>query len=121
MKFKLFTRIAAGLMFLHMAGHIMGMLTWTKVDSFAQQSAVAAMTNNHFNFLGAMHSYGDYFTGFGDGCTVYMVLVVCLLWLSAKFFQQNPSIAKTLVYSPDLALSSGQFLNGCIFSRLRQA
>jgi hypothetical protein len=115
MKFKLFTRIAAGLMFLHMAGHIMGMLTWTNVDTFAQQSAVAAMTNNHFKFMGAMRSYGDYFNGFGNACTVYMVLVVCLLWLSAKFFRQNPSIAKTLVLLTGLSLAVWAILEWVYF------
>jgi hypothetical protein len=115
MKFKMLTRIAAGLMFLHMAGHIMGMLTWKQVDTPAQQAAVTAMTDNHFQFMGALRSYGDYFTGFGNACTIYMVLVVCLLWLSGKLFLQNNAMAKTLVLLIGLSLLAWAILEWIYF------
>ena len=104
MQFKILTRLAAGLMLFHMAGHTMGMLTWKQVETPAQQSVVASMTDNQFRFMGTLHSYGEYFTGFGYACTVYMILVICLLWLSGKFDQQNPAIAKTLVLLTGLSL-----------------
>ena len=70
MKPKLFLRIAALLIFFHAAAHTLGIVTWKQAKAQQQQEVVAAMSNNLlFTFMGADHSFGDFYTGFGIACT----------------------------------------------------
>jgi hypothetical protein len=104
MKPKLLLRAAAGLMLFHAAGHTMGMLQWAKAHTPEQQTVISAMTDHKFPFMGAVHSFGDSFNGFGTAATITMLLLVWLLLLTASFSASQPQMAGKLLIPLSLSL-----------------
>src|SRR5258705_13736721 len=81
MKAKVLLRIAAGLMLLHTAGHMVGALSWKNAPNAAVKQVVDGMLSNRFDFMGRSASIGDFYTGYGYSMIGVLLLVSILLWL----------------------------------------
>ena len=97
MKAKLLLRIAAGLMLFHALGHSMGMTQWDKPTDAEHVLVINSMKDHRFPFMGAVHSYADSFSGFGYAGTIAMLLITCLLWLTASFSNAQPQISTKIL------------------------
>lgn len=88
---------AVGLVLLHTAGHVMGMLTWKKSTDSIRSNVVQSMTEHKFPFMGANRSLANSFDGFGHAATLALLFVAFILGLSALNFHQNNEILKPLL------------------------
>jgi hypothetical protein len=81
MKPKLLLRIAAILILIHCVLHTFGFTTWKQAPDSAYKSIVDGMVNHKFPFMGAIHSLGDFYDGFGYASSIALFLIAVLLWL----------------------------------------
>jgi hypothetical protein len=96
MKPKILLNIASGLIILHAIGHLFGMASWTKAETDEQIMVVHAMTDHRFPFMGAVHSFGDSFNGFGYIAEISLLLAAYLLWLTGSIALIHPRISRKL-------------------------
>ncbi len=89
MKPVVLLRIAAVLMFLHFAGHTVGMLQGPSHGA-AEIAVQAFMRGSQFDFMGSNRSYWDFFLGFGYAASLSMLLQTVLLWLLAGLARTDP-------------------------------
>jgi hypothetical protein len=82
-------RIAAVLMFIHLAGHTMGMLQGPSHGA-AESAVIDAMKSRHFDVMGSSRSYWDFFLGFGYDASLNMLMQTVLLWLLANMAKTDP-------------------------------
>ena len=80
---KLFLRIAAVLMLIHAVLHTLGHSGWKKAPDPVKHQVIAQMTGHSFHFMGVNRSMGEYFEGYGYACTLALLLIAFLLWISA--------------------------------------
>jgi hypothetical protein len=106
MKPRLLLRVAAFLILLHAVAHTIGIITWKDAKTQEQRDVVAAMSDNRFSFMGAVHSFGDYYTGFGIACSVALLLITGLLWWTSLLSIKFPAISRTLSFILFLSLLS---------------
>jgi hypothetical protein len=77
---KILLRIAAILMVVHFFGHTLGFSGWKKATDPVQQDVIKQMTGPKFPLMGAIHSMGEYYDGFGYGCSIAILLFILTLW-----------------------------------------
>ena len=106
MQTKLLTRVAAFLMVFHAFAHNIGMSQWKIAKNPEQQAVISGMTDHRFPFMGAVHSFGDSFTGFGAVATIFMLLVAFLLWHTGGFAAAQPGISKKFLFLLFLSLAA---------------
>ena len=99
MKAKLLLRIAAVIMLLHGVGHTMGVATWQNPRNMTSmgeyQQVVEKMQEVQFSFMGKDHStMADFYSGFGYGGTILLLLCAALLWVLSSW--RGKSISKLL-------------------------
>jgi len=87
-------KIAAGLMIIHVIGHSIGHSGWKKSTDTVQQEVIRQMTGPKFPFMGVTRSMGEYFDGYGYGCTIAMVAFVLVLWSISGELATSPRLAK---------------------------
>src|SRR5258708_9501409 len=104
MKPKLLLRIAAILILVHDIGHTMGFGGWKKATDPVEQQVIQQMTGHQFPFMGATHSLGDYYEGFGYGCSIALILIAVLLWLVSAELSSNTRLAKKVIITVSFAL-----------------
>jgi len=85
-------------MIFHAIAHNIGMSQWKIAKSPEQQAVISGMTDHHFPFMGAVHSFGDSFTGFGTVATIFMLLVAALLWVTGGFANAQPQISIKILF-----------------------
>ncbi len=85
-------------MIFHAIAHTMGMSQWKNAKSPEQQAVISGMTDHLFPFMGAVHSFGDSFTGFGSVATIFMLLVAALLWIIGGFAAAQPHISIKILF-----------------------
>src|ERR1700759_2676722 len=93
MRPRLLLRLAAVLMFIHAVFHLLGHLQWKTLSSPAYDPVVKQMTGQKFPFMGAVHSMGDYFDGYGYIIAIFIILTGCLLWALGDIGLQYPVVA----------------------------
>jgi hypothetical protein len=101
---KILIRIAAILMLVHLLGHTTGFSGWKKATDPAQQEVIKQMTGPRFSFMGAIHSMGDYYDGFGYGCSIGMLLFILVLWFVSGELGASPGLAKKMLLSVAVCL-----------------
>ena len=89
---KLLLRISAVLMFIHAFFHTAGHLRWKEITTPSYAEVVKQMTVPKFPFMGATHSIGDYFDGYGYLITAFIILIGCLLWALSDIATKYPPI-----------------------------
>jgi len=101
---KLLLRIAAVLIFVHATLHTIGFTTWKTAPDPVEQEVVHQMTGHQFPFMGAIHSLGDYYDGFGYASSIALLLIAVLLWMASGEVLVNNSLAKKMVLVLSYAL-----------------
>jgi hypothetical protein len=72
-------RIAAVVLVLFAAGHTFGFVSF-RPSSTEGLAVYNAMNSVHFEFNGAVRSYGEFYTGFGLMATAYLLFFAFLAW-----------------------------------------
>ncbi len=94
---RLLLRISAVLMFIHALFHVLGHLKWKTLSSPSYDVVVKHMTERKFPFMGAEHSMGDYFDGYGYIIAIFIVLTGCLLWALSDISMKYPLVGLQLL------------------------
>src|ERR1700722_20188533 len=97
MKPKLLLRIAAILMLLHNVGHTMGFSGGKQSPDPVKQEVIKQMTGHSFPFMGAVHSLGDYYEGFGYAATLALLLIAAILWVVSGYTEQTEPLVKRIL------------------------
>jgi hypothetical protein len=90
---KLLLRIAAVLMLLHAIGHTIGFSQWKHDPIPEKQKIIDQMIGQKFPFMGANRSIADFHDGFGYTTTMFLLLMVCMLWIASSVKEENSGIA----------------------------
>jgi len=104
MKPKLLLRIAAVLMFFHFLGHSVGLAGWKDSADPVEHQVIQQMTGHQFPFMGAVHSLGDFYEGFGYGCSITLLLIAVLLWIISGETSTNIRLVKKMTVVIGIAL-----------------
>jgi hypothetical protein len=104
MKPKLLLRIAAILIFVHSVLHTFGFRTWKEAPDPIYKSTVDGMTGHKFPFMGAIHSLGDYYEGFGYSCSIALFLIAIVLWFVSGETIHSANLSKKIIYAVGIAL-----------------
>ena len=89
---KILLRIASLLMVFHLVGHSIGHSGWRKAADPVQQEVVKQMTEHEFPFMGATHSIGDYYEGYGWTGSIALVFFALVLWMCSSASAENKSL-----------------------------
>jgi hypothetical protein len=101
MRPKLLLRIAAILILIHTILHTFGFRTWKEAPDPIYKSVVDGMTGHKFPFMGAIHSLGDFYDGFGYASSIALFLIAILLWLVSG---EQTKLSKNIVIVLGIAL-----------------
>jgi hypothetical protein len=115
MKPKILFRIASAIIVLHAIGHLFGMAGWTNAQTEEQKMVVHAMTDHRFPFMGAVHSFGDSFNGFGYIAEISLLLAAYLLWICGSAVDSYPVISKKMSAALFIALFAQSLLEFIYF------
>ena len=89
-------RTAVVLMFIHFAGHTVGMFGSPSHGS-EEVAVLDTMKTHHFDMMGSSRSYWDFLEGFGFDASLNMLLQSVLLWFLAGLAKQDPAAARPFV------------------------
>ncbi len=115
MKPKILLRIASAIIVLHAVGHLFGMASWTGAETDEQKMVVHAMTDHRFPFMGAVHSFGDSFNGFGYIAEISLLLAAYLLWICGSAADSYPVIIRKISVALFVALFAQSILEFIYF------
>lgn len=90
MKPTLFLRIAAILSLIHCVLHTVGGVFGSPEHSPQEIAVIDAMKAHHFDFLGSMRSYWDFFFGYGLFITIVLFFLSVFFWQLASLAKTNP-------------------------------
>ncbi len=96
MRPSILLRVAAILMFVHFAGHTLGMLQ-PPSHGPEEIAVIQQMKAHSFNVMGSNRAYWDFFLGFGFDASLTMLLQAVLLWLLASLVKTNPAVARPFI------------------------
>jgi hypothetical protein len=98
-------RVAAIISLLFTAGHTMG--GFKKWSPMGDNPVLKAMTDVHFETMGASRSYLDFFMGFGWSLSVAMLLQSILLWQIANLARADAVRVRPMIAVFALAQLAG--------------
>lgn len=104
MKPKLLLRIAAILIAIHGILHTIGHSGWKNAPDPVEHQVISQMTGHKFPFMGAVHSLGDYFEGYGYACSIALVVIAILLWITSGALETNQTFAGKIILTISLGL-----------------
>lgn len=104
MKSKIFLRIASIVLILHLAGHLVGHLTWRDPEDPNQQKVVRYMTEFRFPFMGAVHSIGDYYEGYGWGSSISLLFFALVFWIASTANEREKLLSKRMTLALSFSL-----------------
>jgi hypothetical protein len=85
-------------MLLHDVGHTLGHLTWKQSTGDPIRSEVVnQMTSHSFPFMGAVHSLGEYYEGYGFASTLALLLIAAILWIASGVNMQNVNVVRKML------------------------
>ena len=105
MKAAALLRVAAIISLLFTAGHTMG--GFKKWSPMGDNPVLRAMTDVHFQAMGARRSYLDFFMGFGWSLSVAMLLQSILLWQIATLARNDAVRVRPIIAIFALAQLAG--------------
>jgi len=76
---------------------------------------VHAMTDHRFPFMGAVHSFGDSFNGFGYIAEISLLLAAYLLWVCGSAVDSYPVISRKFSAALFIALFAQSLLEFIYF------
>jgi hypothetical protein len=85
----LFLRIASVLTFVHCVLHTVGGVFGSPAHGAEEIAVIETMKSHHFDFLGSMRSYGDFFFGYGLHMTIILFFLAVLFWLLGSLAKTN--------------------------------
>ena len=95
---KILLRMAAIIMLLHAIGHTMGALTWKKTPDVSKQAVIEFMTAHKFPFMGVERSMGEYYDGYGFACTLALLLITAILWITSNVTPHTTALVKNILF-----------------------
>jgi len=104
MKPKILLRIAAILIFIHSVLHTFGFGTWKEAADPVYKVIVNGMTGHKFPFMGAIHSLGDFYEGFGYASSIALFLIAIILWFVSGETSRSANLSKKIIYAVGIAL-----------------
>ncbi len=93
---KILLRIAAILMLLHAIGHTYGSLNWKKATDPAKQAVIESMMHK-FPFMGVERSVAEYYDGYGFACTLALLLITAILWITSNVAPHSIALVKNIL------------------------
>jgi len=94
MNATLFLRIAAAVMLLHFTGHTLGAVLSGPQHGAAEIAVRAAMDSVHFDVMGAMRSYWDFYYGFAVALSAVLLAHAVLFWQFASLAKTAPAVIR---------------------------
>ena len=95
---KSLLRLGAIIMILHLVGHTFGHMGWRKCTEPVREEVVRHMTEYKFPFMGAIHSIGDYYEGYGWAGGVALFFFAAIMWsLSAASVSESRIVQRQTV------------------------
>lgn len=107
---KLLLRIAAIIVLLHALGHTVGFSNWQKPGGTVPEEVIQKMQDTHFPVQGRDTTMANSFSGFGYTTSVFLALIVCLLWLLSSRGDKNQSVLLTAIGSALALLALDEFI-----------
>ena len=101
---KILLRTAAAIMAVHLIGHSIGHSGWKKPTDPRQLAVVNEMNGPKFPFMGVTRSMGEYFDGYGFGCSIAMIIFILILWSTSTELITSPRLAKKAIMIIGLCL-----------------
>jgi hypothetical protein len=89
-KATLFLRIASIVTFIHCALHTIGGV-FGSPNGAEEIAVVETMKSHHFDVLGSMRSYWDFFFGYGLFVTIVLLVNSIFFWQLASLAKTNPT------------------------------
>lgn len=96
MKSATLLRIAAVLTLIHSTLHTIGGV-FGKVSSGPAEQAVAAMKANEFVMMGSLHTYWNFYMGFGLGISIFLTMEAVVFWLLASHAQAEGARLRPII------------------------
>jgi len=90
--------MAAIIMLLHAIGHTMGALTWKKTPDVSKQAVIEFMTAHKFPFMGVERSMAEYYDGYGFACTLALLLITAVLWITSNVAPHSIALVKNILF-----------------------
>jgi hypothetical protein len=75
----------------------MGATTWKKTPNAAKQSVIESMTAHKFPFMGVERSMGEYYDGYGFACTLALLLITAILWITSNVTPHTIALVKNIL------------------------
>jgi len=97
MKPKILLRSASIIMLLHCMGHTMGHLKWKQPTDPVQREVVKQMTTHPSPFMGAIHTVGEYYDGYGFATTLALLLIAAILWIASAVDTKNLAMVRKIL------------------------
>ena len=97
MKPRLFLRIAALCILIHLIGHFFGHFSWRETPDPVKQEVIRQMTGPKFEFMGVMRSMGDYFEGYGLILFIIYGMSIALILSAIRYSDSNHDIARQVL------------------------
>lgn len=98
MKSKIFLRIAAALIVVHLLGHSVGHATWDTPEDPKMQEVVTHMKSHSAEFMGAVKSMADYYNGYSLIIFGLYAMTIAILWMASGFIDSNRIIATKILW-----------------------
>jgi len=95
---KVLLRIAAILMLLHAIGHTIGASTWKKTPNVEKRAVIESMSAHKFPFMGVERSMAEYYDGYGFACTLALLLITAVLWITSNVAPHSIALVKNILF-----------------------
>lgn len=99
---KLFTRLSAIFIFIHLLGHTGGHMGWDD-ETGPLYHVVKVMKSNSAEFMGATKTMADYFNGYSIMLFGVFGMSILILWNVSNHLQTNKQLAKPILVSMGIA------------------
>src|SRR5437667_11154680 len=98
MKPTVLLRIASGVALVQFAAHTLLFLFNSPKHGPEESAVVEAMKAHHFNFIGSMRSYRDFYFGYGLEAARFCLLDAVRCWQLATIAQDAPPLTRPHVH-----------------------
>ena len=90
----IFMRIASVLTLLHCVAHTIGGVFGKPRNGAEEVAVIETMKANSFHFMGAVHTYWDFFFGYGLAASVDLLIPGILFWLLGSCVKSSPGLVR---------------------------
>ena len=104
MKPKMLLRIASVIMFLHLAGHMVGASTWKNNPDANVREVIKGMTEHAFVFMGASQTLAGHHEGYGFAGALALLFFAIVLWIVSNADAQTKSMSRKITLAVSVVL-----------------